>query len=559
MTKDAEHESPNRAQIKGLDERIRQLERIIAISQTLNTTLELDPLLESIVKAAAELTDTVGCGILLLDEGTGQLRFRVATGPNRDGLVGSLVPLDGSIAGWIVRENKPLLLTNPQQDERFFPGMDEATDFQTHSIMGVPLQVKGEVIGVLEAVNKRNGQLMTETDLDVLAILADQAAVAIENAQLYDGIRRLNEFNEALVQDLAEGIVVTDPDGLITFLNPALAKLLGYPPEELLNRNWSAIVPPDQRSIVEQALARRRQGESDRYKLELLCSDGRRTPVFVSGNPRFTPDGSRFTGSIAVFTDIREALARQRIEQELALAWQIQASFLPDQLPEIDGWQLSAALEPARQTSGDFYDLISLPNGRLGLLIADVAGKGMGAALYMAVCRTLLRTYAVEFHSDPRLVLRAANLRILRDSEAELFVTAFYGVLDPVTGRFTYCNAGHNPPYLFRSVAADAIEALSRTGLPLGIFESLAWEQRTVQVAPGDVIVLYTDGITDAEDENGVFFGQERLRETALVHRQKPAADIQTALLEQVRAFTGRRSRAPHDDIALIVVSRNAS
>lgn len=552
-------ESSHLQRIATLEQRLAQLARIIEISQTLNTTLELDPLLETIVQAAAELTGTIGCGILLLDQTTGELRFRVATGPNRDGIIGRPVPVEASIAGWILRHNEPLLVTDAQNDPRFFRGIDEATDFQTTSIMGVPLQAKGQVIGVLEAVNKKTGQVMTQADLDVLKVLADQAAVAIENAQLYDGIRRMKEFNEALVQDLAEGIIVTDAEGTMTFLNPAFANLLGYSSEELLGANWELIVPPDQLPIVQEAFSRRKRGQADRYKLELRCKDGRRTPVLVSGSPRFDPGGQRFTGSIAVFTDITQTIAHERIEQELALAWQIQSSFLPERVPEIPGWQLTATLEPARQTSGDFYDLIPLPNGRWGVLIADVAGKGMGAALYMAVSRTLLRTYAVEFHADPQFMFRAANLRIMRDSEAELFVTAFYGVLDPLSGEFTYCNAGHNPPYLLRSVDPDAIQALSRTGLPLGIFEDLAWEQRTVRLAPGDLLVLYTDGITDAEDKSGRWFGQERLLGTARAHHGRPAAEIQSALMAQLRTFTGAMPRDLRDDIAIVVIAREVA
>ena len=145
-----------------------------------------------------------------------------------------------------------------------------------------------------------------------------------------------------------------------------------------------------------------------------------------------------------------QTLAHQKTVQELDFAWQIQASFLPDTLPQVEGWQLSAALNPCKETSGDFYDVIALPNGRLGILIADVADKGMGAALFMALSRTLIRTYAFEHQTRPELVLRSTNQRILTDTRNDMFVTVFYGILDPGTGQLTYANAGHNPPYLLR-------------------------------------------------------------------------------------------------------------
>ena len=251
-----------------------------------------------------------------------------------------------------------------------------------------------------------------------------------------------------------------------------------------------------------------------------------------------------------------QALAHQRVEQELALAGEIQAQFLPKVLPDIPGWQLAVTLEPARQTSGDFYDVILLPNGRLGILVADVADKGTGAALYMALSRTLIRTYAVEHHTRPDFALRVANNRILTDTEVDLFVTAFYGVLDPITGKLTYCNAGHNPPLLLRAQSEGAVEKLTRTGLPLGIFSGQTWEQKAVQLALGDVLVLYTDGVTEAQDQNEAFFGETRLRAAAQAHLEGSAQEIQTALMSEVRAFVGD---APQfDDIALMVLVHEA-
>jgi serine phosphatase RsbU (regulator of sigma subunit) len=245
----------------------------------------------------------------------------------------------------------------------------------------------------------------------------------------------------------------------------------------------------------------------------------------------------------------------QKIGQELALAGEIQASFLPDRLPQVAGWQLTATLEPARETSGDFYDFIPLSGGLIGLLVADVTDKGMGAALFMALSRTLIRTYAAEFVARPDLALRAANQRILTDSHTDLFVTVFYGVLDPATGSLTYCNAGHNPPYLLSAHGTSTVQELGRTGMPLGIFEDTTWHQEVAQLSPGDVLVLYTDGIPEAQDRREAFFGQERLLETARANLGRPAQDLHDALIREVCKFVGD---APQfDDITLMVVARD--
>ncbi|UCC62804.1 MAG: SpoIIE family protein phosphatase [Anaerolineae bacterium] len=250
-----------------------------------------------------------------------------------------------------------------------------------------------------------------------------------------------------------------------------------------------------------------------------------------------------------------QMLTQQRVARELALAGQIQASFLPDALPEVPGWQLSALLEPARETSGDFYDFIPLSEGRLGLLIADVADKGIGAALYMALCRTLIRTYAAEYDTRPDLVFGATNRRILTDARAYLFVTAFYGILDPVTGLLTYCNAGHNPPYLLHRQDGGAVTMLRGTGMALGVIQDMTWRQDTVQLAPGDLLLLYTDGITEAQDQKGEFFGETRLLEVAQANLGRSAQGVQDALIAEVHEFVGR---APQfDDITLMAVVRD--
>jgi sigma-B regulation protein RsbU (phosphoserine phosphatase) len=281
-----------------------------------------------------------------------------------------------------------------------------------------------------------------------------------------------------------------------------------------------------------------------------------RVPVFSNDELGYLSEG---LNEMAAGLQERELLkeAHSQVEQELAVAWRIQESFLPDHVPQVPGWQLAASLQPARQTSGDFYDFIPLPGGCLGFLVADVADKGTPAALYMALSRTLIRTYAVEYEAQPARVLRAANRRILRDTQADLFVTVFYGVLDPATGSLTYCNAGHNPPYLLSAENGGAVQALSLTGMALGVLEEAEWEEAAAQMAEGDVLALYSDGITDAQNAQEALFGAERLQAVLQANRQRSAQEVQDALLAEVRAFVGD---APQfDDMTLMIVVRGST
>lgn len=261
--------------------------------------------------------------------------------------------------------------------------------------------------------------------------------------------------------------------------------------------------------------------------------------------------------SSAVFQaeEYSNSLALQRVSQELQIAGQIQASFLPNQFPKIPGWQLAVTLEPAGGLSGDFFDFIPLSRNRLGIIVADVADKGLGAALYMAMSRTLIRTYAFEYPSRPDIVFSEANDRILMDARANLFITCFYGVLDPENSTLTYCNAGHNPPYLVSPKNGTKPLALERTGMPIGIEEDSTWIRKNLEFKPGEKLILYTDGITEAQNESGEFFEEDNLIEVVTNNIDKSAYQIQNSILKKIRNFIGEAPQ--YDDITLMVLARD--
>ncbi len=261
---------------------------------------------------------------------------------------------------------------------------------------------------------------------------------------------------------------------------------------------------------------------------------------------------AQIAAALARFEAQRAALEHQKQSQELAFAGQVQASFLPDSVPRLEGWQFSAWIISARETSGDFFDFIPLEDGRLAFTIADVADKGTGAALYMALSRTLIRTYAREYPDDPVRVVTATNQRLLEDVRANMFVSVFYGVLNPATGDLAYVNAGHNPPCW---QGTHGQRQLKGTGPVLGTLPDLTWRSEHVVMACGDTLTLYTDGLTDALDEGGDFYGVERMLTTIARYGDGTAQMARTLLQEDVAAF---RADAPlADDITLVIVRRD--
>ncbi len=245
---------------------------------------------------------------------------------------------------------------------------------------------------------------------------------------------------------------------------------------------------------------------------------------------------------------------KPRLDQELANAGKIQTGILPEKPPQLRGWEIASRLEPALQTSGDFYDFIPLANNHWGFLIADVSDKGMGAALFMALSSTLFRTYATQYATLPVFALSQVNERILSDTRSEMFVTAFYAVLEPETGRMRYVNAGHNPPYLISSQKGKPFDRLRATGMALGVMDDSVWQQKVVRFFPGDVLLLYTDGVTEAQNNAGNFYGEKRLQAVLRSLGSRPANEILESILSDLKEFLGGSSQ--QDDVTLVVLRR---
>jgi serine phosphatase RsbU (regulator of sigma subunit) len=243
---------------------------------------------------------------------------------------------------------------------------------------------------------------------------------------------------------------------------------------------------------------------------------------------------------------------RIRMAQELQVAQRIQASLLPAVVPVVEGYKIAHAWDPAREVGGDFYDFLPLPHGKLGLLMADVADKGIPAALFMATTSTLLRVSAQD-HNAPDQALLHANAWINAGNREDMFVTAWYGILDPASHRVDFANAGHS---LALHVQAEdgAIRMLRPAGMPLGVTEDLVLERDAITLAPGDMIVLYTDGVIDALNEAEEDFGQDRLEALLFGRRHESAQQVVDALRSAVLAHTGQ---APlYDDVTLVVLRR---
>jgi sigma-B regulation protein RsbU (phosphoserine phosphatase) len=244
---------------------------------------------------------------------------------------------------------------------------------------------------------------------------------------------------------------------------------------------------------------------------------------------------------------------RLRLERELSMARLVQESLLPERLPRIPGFSLAADWRSALEMAGDFYDIFALADGRWGFLVADVSDKGAAAAMYMAMTRSLVRASAGS-HAGPAAVLREVNQRLLAHSATDMFVSLFYGILDAQGLSLAYANAGQNPPLLRR--ASGALENLMPTGPVLGIFEGPSFTEATLTLAAGDALVVYTDGVTDALNQQGESYGMPRLTGAVADAPHSTAEEVFDHISNDLGAFT---LAAPlFDDITFFVIVAEA-
>jgi serine phosphatase RsbU (regulator of sigma subunit) len=243
---------------------------------------------------------------------------------------------------------------------------------------------------------------------------------------------------------------------------------------------------------------------------------------------------------------------RQREAQELSAARVIQHQLLPKELPSLPGWRLAAHYRPAREVGGDFYDFLELPDGQLALVAGDVTDKGIPAALVMATTHSILRGEAQGFAS-PGAVLARANDRLYPDIPAHMFVTCLYAVLDPTTGRLRYANAGHNLPY---AATANGVTELRARGMPLGVMPDMTYEENEIYLAPGESVLLHSDGLVEAHEPGGEMFGFPRLQK--VVENSGGGKRLIDECLAELRTFVGR-DWEQEDDITLMTLERMPS
>ncbi|HEX9075977.1 MAG TPA: SpoIIE family protein phosphatase [Anaerolineae bacterium] len=566
-----------------------QLQGLNQISLRLNASLDLDEVLERALCGAVSATNAER-GLILLSDTGGRLVPR--TFLHLDAQVVNAPEFEE--ANRIVETARAghAILANPRNGGA--PHDQESV--VTRPALAAPLQFENTLLGILYLDASMPGRTFSEGDLALLRAIASIAAIAIRNAQHYQDaarnaveLRRLYETTLDITRQL-------ELDKLLDLIIHRAADLLHAESGNFYfyDDKQHALVPsaPYGAHVAERLnYFKPGEGASGRVFLSgepLVVQDydswegrspriprgrygrvlhvpvkrGREVMGVMSVNrplsaPPFSEEDTRllllFASQAAIAIEnarlYRVAIEKARLERELQVAREVQSSLVPRSKPLIDGWNFSIYWQPAREVSGDFYDFFRLPDGRLGIVIGDVTGKGMPAALMMATTRALLRGAAQRIDS-PDGVLASINDLLQPDIPPNTFITAFYAMLDVSTGRLVFANAGHDLPY---QRAAHGVVQLRATGLPLGLMPEVTYERKDTTVNPGDLLLFYSDGLVEAHNPRREMFGFPRL--AALADQSLLGMDLIDTAVAELKAFTGP-DWDQEDDITIVALDR---
>ncbi len=591
--------------------RAEQLVAIADVTRAASSILDPERLLEEVVRLTSARLGIERVQIFLRHGG--QIALRAGGAPDHE----RAYALDGpGLIAFVARSGEPVLIPDVREDPRYIAaiGWDD-----TRTELAVPLVFGEHILGVFDFQSTQRGAF-TPDDLQLAQSFAAMVAIALRNAQLFTREREAAWLSASLLRVAETSAAPTPPDETLSALIQLIPTMterpwalvwrvteepgwfypecaVGLGPSQLRSfkrarpslasfnppgPNWSSLenLPADWTCHPAAAL-NFTQSDSPVH-VHTLRYAGR--PLGLLTLPASTQtDGSAAPNGRSHESDLVQGILHQlaavleskrigaelevgrRLERELELAREIQASFLPRSLPQPEGWQLSAFWKSAREVGGDFYDLFPLPapelsdpraatfGPRWGVVIADVADKGVPAALYMALCRTLMRAVAIS-RIDPAETLARVNALLFSDSQAELFVTLVYAVWEPQTGRLVYANAGHNPP-LFMPARGEP-RWLSEHGVALGVVEDATYRTQELQVEPGDTLTLYTDGVIDAANPAGEDFGLPRFLRTVTDSAPNGAEAVSRAVDGELEDHVA--GREPFDDVTLLVMHRTS-
>ena len=556
-----------------LDEQLLELSALFEISRSLTSTLSIRSILENILRIPMGHM-LISRGVVLLEQGSeGEFVLEELKGFPRN-LIGKSIRIDDPPSRSVfVKE-----IDSRSEWIEFF------REFGIHFLL--PLNSSRGTIGIVGFGEKIGGKVFEESEVEFLDSLSNIAATAVANGLMVEEIQSVNRNLDRKIQQL-NTIFDIGRELNTTLDQRKIGSLMSFAVMGELLVNKCAVFTKQEggiKALVAKGVDPLIEAVSELVEISepLILEESKRfvqykdlgfsvlVPMriqdetkgimaigskisgteFDEGDLEFlTTLGNQAMTSLENARLFEETLEKQRMEEELNLARSIQQGLLPSELPQLEGYEIAAMNIPSRQVGGDYFDVIPISEDRYGIAIADVSGKGAGAALLMASLQASLQALLSANCEMGEMVSRINNL-IHNNTDLDKFITFFFGELDIKKHTFTFCNAGHNPPYKINK--EGKFEELEVGGIILGMIANMAYETAEVSMKPGDRIVMFTDGITEAMDVKNDEFGEERLKAVIEKRPKASAQELMEKISSEVKSFSEGMPQA--DDITMVVV-----
>jgi phosphoserine phosphatase RsbU/P len=571
-----------------IPEASRFVSTLIEINHEITSILDLDELLQKIADLTNRFVPFEIFAIFLLDDENQELYLRFAIGYSPEVVKSLRIKLGNGVTGTAAMERRPVVV----EDVRTYPRYIEAVK-NTRSELAVPLVSQNRVVGVLD-IQSPEPYYFREDQARMLSLLASQIAIAIQNARVYESERRNRELLALLYDISLEMGSTLEVDELVHKIAAAVKQKIDY-------HTFSIFLVDEKQALLRPKFVIR-SNEREHNKLFLpigtgligtaaklneplrvgdvtkdprylnvhtearselvvpLTSKGKVVGVvdlestqvnyFTEYHQRFLMTLASRIASALVNAELFERVAdnERRISREMKIAREIQRQLMPDEVPSIPPLQMAVLFKPVAQLGGDLYDWIEFDDGRLAIVLGDVAGKGAPAALYGALSSGVIRTRAGRKY-PPGQMLELVNKTLFQRPVEGQYVAVTYSIYDPKTKTVTLANSGLPYPLLVRGEKPTYLDI---AGVPLGLFPDTKYQETGLQLQPGDILVFYSDGVIEMRNEAGEEFGLKRLAETVRLQHEKSPDEIVRSISAALAEFIGRVR--PHDDRTMIVV-----
>ena len=566
-------------------ERSELLDFLLEVASATTITLDLDQLLANVAEIVNRVLPYDLFAILLYSERRSDLRIRYAVGHREEVVRNLSIAIGEGITGAAAASREPVLAGDVRDDPRYLNAVDAV-----RTELAVPMTARGRLVGVIDLQSTRVNAY-TEYDRALMRLIASRVGAAIDNARLYRRVERQNRTLKILANISREFSSILDLNELLGKIASTMRDLINYDAFSILAVDHSAkalrhlfSIRYDQRVNIDNVpLGKGITGAAAESREVVRVHDTAKDPRYIASHPDirseiavpliaqdrvigimdlesdrvgyFSDDHVRTLALLAPQVAISLENARlyaeiaqreKAMEEDLQAARELQRVLIPDAAPDIEGIDAAVKLRPAREISGDIYDIFEHRDGQTVIAVGDVSGKGAAAALYGGLMSGLLRTLAPRRRRPAELMKALNDALIARKVEAR-YVTLGVLLWDPSTRRIVMANAGALPPMICRGAE---ILKLRVEGVPLGLLDSREYEESTFQAESGDVIVLYSDGITDHMSASGAEFGRGRLAQVVRTNCHKPAEGLIDAIFEKLDEF----STVAFDDQSIFVM-----